>query len=125
MFYRKGVYFNVLDVDYNTDITSQYLLYLHEPDSEMRIEDLLSTIGETSGKYIQLLMKQNTLKNNIVDDITNESHHYFNDTPQTAGSQIDALHTTNYSKDIQKISLGPVSAKLEEVERAMEDYYER
>ena len=123
MFTRKGVYFNILDVNYNTNVTEQYLEYLHEPDSEMRINDLLNTIRDTKDKYLEVLLKQNTLKSNIVDDITNETLHYYNDTPQTAGSQIDTIHTTNFSRDVQKIDLGTVSAKLEEVELAMEDKY--
>lgn len=124
MFYRKGIYFNILDVEYNTNNSTQYQQYLHEDDSKMRIEDLLATIGETSTKYIEIIKKQNILKATVVEDIVNESSHYFNDTPQSTGSMVDVSHTTTFSRDTQKTSLGPVSAKLEEVEKAMDDKYD-
>lgn len=124
MFNRKGVYFNMIDVDYDLSDSTQYNTYLFNPDTEMRIDDLLATIGETKEKYIETLKAQEDLKNNLLNDLENVSEHYYNDTPQTSGSYINQNYTSNYSKDVQKIDLGPVSAKLEEVELAMEDKYE-
>lgn len=124
MFKRKGVYFNILDVDFDLSNPTQYIAYLHYYDSERRIDDLLETIGETKEKYIATLKAQQSLKNDILNDLENVSEHYYNDTPQTSGSYINNNYTSNYSKDVQKIDLGPVSAKLEEVELAMDDKYE-
>ena len=124
MFKRKGVYFNILDVDFDLSVVAQYNSYLHYEDSEMRIDDLLQTIGETKEKYIKVLKEQENLKNALLNDLENVSEHYYNDTPQTSGSYINNNYTSNYSKDVQKIDLGPVSAKLEEVELAMDDKYE-
>ena len=64
------------------------------------------------------------LKNELLNDLVNTSEHYYNDTPQTAGSGINPTYTSTYSKDVQTINLGPVSSKLEEVELAMKDKYD-
>lgn len=124
MFKRKGVYFNILDVDFDLSVVAQYISYLHYEDSEMRIDDFLQTIGETKEKYIKVLKEQENLKSALLNDLENVSEHYYNDTPQTNGNYINNNYTSNYSKDVQKIDLGPVSSKLEEVELAMEDKYE-
>lgn len=125
MFNRKGVYFNELDVDYDLSDQTQYDTYLFNPDTEMRLDDLLATIDETKDHYMALIKNQEALKNQILNDIQSESEHYFNDTPQTSGSGINNNYTSTYSKDITKLNIGPVSAKLEEVRLAMQDYYEQ
>ena len=125
MFKRKGVYFNELDVDFDLSNPTQYIAYLHYYDSEIRIDDLIQTIKETKDKYLKLIKTQKTLENQILNDIQSESEHYFNDTPQTSDSGINNNYTSTYSKDITKLNIGPVSAKLEEVRLAMQDYYEQ
>lgn len=123
MFKRKGIYFNMLDVDFDFSVPAQYISYLHYEDSETRIDDLIQTIKETKDQYIKLIKDQQTLKDQILNEIENVSEHYFNDTPQTKDNNINLDYTSTYSKDISKTNLGPVSAKLEEVEKAMEDKY--
>lgn len=125
MFKRKGVYFNELDVDFDLSNPTQYIAYLHYYDSEIRIDDLIQTIKETKDKYLKLIKTQKTLEDQILNDIQSESEHYFNDTPQTKDSGINTDYTSTYSKDITKLNIGPVSAKLEEVRLAMQDYYEQ
>ena len=124
MFKRKGIYFNMLDVDFDFSVPAQYISYLHYEDSETRIDDLIQTIKETKDKYIKLIKAQQTLKDQILNEIENVTEHYFNDTPQTSGSYINNNYTSTYSKDVSKTNLGPVSAKLEEVEKAMDDKYD-
>lgn len=123
MFKRKGIYFNMLDVDFDFSVPAQYISYLHYEDSETRIDDLIQTIKETKDQYIKLITDQENLKGQILKEIENVSEHYFNDTPQTSGSGINMNYTSTYSKDVSKTNLGPISAKLEEVEKAMEDKY--
>lgn len=124
MFKRKGIYFNMLDVDFDFSVPAQYISYLHYDGSEIRIDDLIQTIKETKDQYIKLIKDQQTLKNQILNEIENVNEHYFNDTPQTRDNNIDLRYTSTYSKDVSKTNLGPVSAKLEEVEKAMEDKYD-
>ena len=125
MFNRKGIYFNIVDEDYDLSVQEQYDKYLYLPDTSMRLDDLMGTIDETKDEYIEVIKNQEDLKGILLNDfVTNTSEHYFNDTPQTAGSGINNTYTSNYSKDTQTASLGPVSAQLEEVELAMEDKYD-
>ena len=69
MFNRKGVYFNELDVDYDLSDQTQYDTYLFNPDTEMRLDDLLATIDETKDHYMALIKNQEALKNQILNDI--------------------------------------------------------
>lgn len=124
MFNRKGLYFNEIDTDYDLSDQTQYDTYLYRDDTSMRLDDLMDTIGETKDTYIATLEAQEDLKNNILNGLENVTEHYYNDTPQTSGSYINPTYTSNYSKDVQKVDLGPVSAKLEEVRLAMEDKYD-
>ena len=125
MFNRKGIYFNIVDEDYDLSNQEQYDKYLYLPDTSMRLDDLMGTIDETKDEYIEVIKNQEDLKGILLNDfVTNTSEHYFNDTPQTAGSDINTTYTSTYSKDTQSVSLGPVSAQLEEVKKAMEDKYD-
>ena len=124
MFNRKGIYFNIVDKDYDLSDQTQYDEYLYLPETRMRIDDLMDIIGDTKDKYIEVIRNQEDLKGTLLNDVVNISEHYFNDTPQTEGSGINTTYTSTYSKDTQKVSLGPVSAKLKEVEKAMEDKYD-
>lgn len=124
MFNRKGIYFNMVDEDYDLSVQEQYDTYLYLPDTSMRIDDLMGTIGETKDKYIEVIKAQSELKTELLNDLVNTNEHYYNDTPQTSGSYINHNYTSNYSKDVQTINLGPVSSKLEEVELAMNDKYD-
>lgn len=126
MFNRKGVYFNEIDEDYDLSVQEQYDAYLYRPDTMMRLDDLLATIGDTKAHYIALIKNQQDLENQILNTfVQSESEHYFNDTPQTSGSSINSNFTSTYSKDITKLNIGPVSSQLEEVRLAMQDYYEQ
>ena len=124
MFNRKGIYFNMVDEDYDLSDQTQYDTYLYRPDTSMRIDDLMNTIYETKDTYIEVIKSQSELKNELLNDLVNTSEHYYNDTPQTAGSGINPTYTSTYSKDVQNINIGPVSSKLEEVELAMNDKYD-
>ena len=126
MFNRKGVYFNEIDEDYDLSNEEQYNTYLHRPDTMMRLDDLLATIGDTKDHYVALIEAQVDLKNQILSTfVQSESEHYFNDTPQTSGGHINPNFTSTYSKDVTKLNIGPVSSQLEEVRLAMQDYYEQ
>ena len=126
MFNRKGVYFNEIDEDYDLSDQQQYDGYLHRPDTMMRLDDLLATIGDTKAHYISLISAQQDLQGQILNTfVQSESEHYFNDTPQTSGGSINPNFTSNYSKDVTKLNIGPVSSQLEEVRLAMQDYYEQ
>ena len=126
MFNRKGVYFNEIDTDYDLSIQEQYDAYLYRPDTMMRLDDLLATIGDSKAHYIALIKNQKDLENQILNTfVQSESEHYFNDTPQTSGSSINPNFTSTYSKDVTKLNIGPVSSQLEEVRLAMQDYYEQ
>lgn len=126
MFNRKGVYFNEIDRDYDLSIQEQYDTYLYRPDTMMRLDDLLATIGDSKAHYIALIKNQKDLENQILNTfVQSESEHYFNDTPQTSGSSINPNFTSTYSKDVTKLNIGPVSSQLEEVRLAMQDYYEQ
>lgn len=126
MFNRKGVYFNEIDEDYDLSIPEQYDTYLYRPDTMMRLDDLLATIGDTKTHYIALIRNQQDLEAQILNTfVQSESEHYFNDTPQTSGSSINPNFTSTYSKDVTKLNIGPVSSQLEEVRLAMQDYYEQ
>lgn len=126
MFNRKGVYFNEIDEDYDLSNQEQYNAYLHRPDTMMRLDDLLATIGDTKDHYVALIEAQVDLKNQILNTfVQSESEHYFNDTPQTSGNHINNTYTSTYSKDVTKLNIGPVSSQLEEVRLAMQDYYEQ
>lgn len=126
MFNRKGVYFNEIDADYDLSIQEQYDTYLYRPDTMMRLDDLLATIGDSKAHYIALIKNQKDLENQILNTfVQSESEHYFNDTPQTSGSSINPNFTSTYSKDVTKLNIGPVSSQLEEVRLAMQDYYEQ
>lgn len=126
MFNRKGVYFNEIDTDYDLSIQEQYDAYLYRPDTMMRLDDLLATIGDSKAHYIALIKNQKDLENQILNTfVQSESEHYFNDTPQTSGSSINQNFTSTYSKDVTKLNIGPVSSQLEEVRLAMQDYYEQ
>ena len=126
MFNRKGVYFNEIDTDYDLSVQEQYDAYLYRPDTMMRLDDLLATIGDSKAHYIALIKNQKDLENQILNTfVQSESEHYFNDTPQTSGSSINPNFTSTYSKDVTKLNIGPVSSQLEEVRLAMQDYYEQ
>ena len=126
MFNRKGVYFNEIDEDYDLSVQEQYDAYLYRPDTMMRLDDLLATIGDTKAHYIALIKNQQDLEGQILNTfVQSESEHYFNDTPQTSGSSINPNFTSTYSKDVTKLNIGPVSSQLEEVRLAMQDYYEQ
>lgn len=126
MFNRKGVYFNEIDTDYDLSNQEQYDAYLYRPDTMMRLDDLLATIGDSKAHYIALIKNQKDLENQILNTfVQSESEHYFNDTPQTSGSSINPNFTSTYSKDVTKLNIGPVSSQLEEVRLAMQDYYEQ
>lgn len=126
MFNRKGVYFNEIDTDYDLSIQEQYDAYLYRPDTMMRLDDLLATIGDSKAHYIALIKNQKDLEDQILNTfVQSESEHYFNDTPQTSGSSINPNFTSTYSKDVTKLNIGPVSSQLEEVRLAMQDYYEQ
>ena len=126
MFNRKGVYFNEIDTDYDLSIQEQYDAYLYRPDTMMRLDALLATIGDSKAHYIALIKNQKDLENQILNTfVQSESEHYFNDTPQTSGSGINPNFTSTYSKDVTKLNIGPVSSQLEEVRLAMQDYYEQ
>ena len=126
MFNRKGVYFNEIDEDYDLSVQEQYDAYLYRPDTMMRLDDLLATIGDSKAHYIALIKNQKDLENQILNTfVQSESEHYFNDTPQTSGSSINPNFTSTYSKDVTKLNIGPVSSQLEEVRLAMQDYYEQ
>lgn len=126
IFNRKGVYFNEIDEDYDLSNQEQYNTYLHRPDTMMRLDDLLATIGDTKAHYISLIGTQQELENQILATIVqSETEHYFNDTPQTSGSLINPNFISTYSKDVTKLNIGPVSSQLEEVRLAMQDYYEQ
>lgn len=126
MFNRKGVYFNEIDTDYDLSVQEQYDAYLYRPDTMMRLDDLLATIGDTKAHYISLISAQRDLQGQILNTfVQSESEHYFNDTPQTSGNGINPNYTSTYSKDVTKLNIGPVSSQLEEVRLAMQDYYEQ
>lgn len=107
------------------DVTDDDELAKLHGEALNRVTDFIETMYDTKDKYIALIKAQQTLQGNILNDIENTSETWFNDTPQTSGSYVDATYTTNYTKNKNSISLGPVSAKLEEIDKAMNDIYDR
>lgn len=117
LFQRDNTYFFVSDTDYEDP---EDLI----PEAQNKLYDLYNTFYVTKDKYIELLKAQATLKADVLKDIQNTNEVYFNDTPQIQ-TYTGVEYTSTYTKTVGNISLGPVSAKLEEVNKAMEDIYDR
>lgn len=79
----------------------------------------------TKDKYIALIKAQEDLKDSVLSDVSNSTETWFNDTPQMKGDYTDLDYASNYTRTKNNLSLGPVSLKLEEVDKAMEDVYDR
>lgn len=87
--------------------------------------DFIDTFYETKDKYIELIKTQTDLKDEILNNIDSTNEVWFNDTPQNSGDYTDDTHNTTYTKSKTSQNLGPVSTKLDEVDRAMNDIYTR
>lgn len=122
-FKKEGIYFYVSDTDYDTT-THEGCAKLHQL-IKVRAENFIETMYATKDKYIAILKAQDELKSIILSDVENKTESWFNDTPQMKGDYTDLDYATNYTRNKSSISLGPVSAKLEEVDKAMDDIYER
>lgn len=122
-FKKEGIYFYYLDEELDTTQTAD-LVKLHNRVI-IRAENFIETMYATKDKYIALLKAQDELKSVILSDVENKTESWFNDTPQMKGDYTDLDYATNYTRNKASISLGPVSAKLEEVDKAMQDIYER
>lgn len=122
-FKGDGIYFCVTDEDYDTD-TVYGCVELHKA-IELRATAFIETMYATKDRYIALLKAQDELKTAILSDLTSTNETWFNDTPQVKGDYTDLDYASNYTRNKQSVSLGPVSAKLEEVDKAMNDIYER
>ena len=123
MFYRDETYFWSSDTEY--DVTVQDDLDKLHTEVQHRAIDLIETFYETKDKYIALIQAQENLKADILKNVDSLNETWFNDTPQSAGDYTDTNHTTTYTKQKSSLNLGPVSAKLEEVDKAMNDIYAR
>ena len=123
MFKRDCNYFwwshNEYDVTNITDLSN-----LHN-EVENRAIDFIETMYETKDKYIALIKAQEALKTDILSDIESSTEVFFNDTPQSTGTYTTEDYNTTYTKTVQSVNLGPVSTKLDEVDRAMNDIYDR
>lgn len=95
------------------------------PEVQNRLDDFFNTFYITKDKYIALLKAQEDLKDSILSDVTNSSETWFNDTPQVKGDYTDLDYASNYTRTKNNISLGPVSEKLSEIDKAMDDIYDR
>lgn len=117
LFQRDNTYFwvSVNEIE-NTEV------YL---EAQNRLYDLFNTFYTTKDKYIALIKAQENLKDSILSDVSNTSETWFNDTPQMKGDYTDLDYASNYTRNKNSISLGPVSLKLEEVDKAMNDIYDR
>ena len=122
-FKKEGIYFSVLDTDYDLS-THEGCAKLHTA-IQTRAENFIETMYATKDKYIAILKAQDELKSVILNDVENKNESWFNDTPQMKGDYTDLDYASNYTRNKSSISLGPVSAKLEEVDKAMQDIYER
>lgn len=94
-------------------------------EASYRLGHFFNTFYITKDKYIALIKAQETLKADILKDVQNTTETWFNDTPQTSGNYTDLSFASNYTRNKASISLGPVSEKLSEVDKAMEDIYDR
>ena len=118
MFQRDNTYFWVSDYDFDDedDLVAE---------CKNKLYDLYNTFYITKDKYIALIQAQEDLKSDILKDVENLNETWFNDTPQTSGDYTDLNYASNYTRNKNSISLGPVSLKLEEVDKAMNDIYDR
>lgn len=123
MFYREGTYFWSTDTEYDVTVQDD-LDDLHESVLGKAV-DFIETFYETKDKYIALLKAQDELKADILKTVDSTTETWFNDTPQNNGDYTDDTHNTTYTKQKSSQNLGPVSVKLEEVDRAMDDIYTR
>ena len=122
-FKGDGIYFCALDEDYDLS-THEGCEKIHQAVM-LRATAFIETMYATKDKYIALLKAQDDLKSAILTDISSTNETWFNDTPQMKGDYTDLDYASNYTRNKQSVSLGPVSAKLEEVDKAMNDIYER
>lgn len=121
MFKRNNYFFWVSDNEYDdTNVTG--LNKLHDEVAN-RVVDFIETMYETKDKYIALISNQATLKANLLNDIAETNETWFNDTPQSTGTYTTENYTTTYNKNVRTVTLGAVSDKLAEIDRAMNDYY--
>lgn len=122
-FKKEGIYFYYSDEELDITQTADFNK-LHNKVA-LRAENFIETMYATKDKYIAILKAQDELKSVILSDVENKTESWFNDTPQMKGDYTDLDYATNYTRNKSSISLGPVSAKLEEVDKAMQDVYER
>ena len=122
-FKKEDIYFYVSDTDFDLT-THDGCAKLHQL-VQTRAENFIETMYATKDRYIAILKAQDELKSVILNDVENKNESWFNDTPQMKGDYTDLDYATNYTRNKASISLGPVSAKLEEVDKAMDDIYER
>ena len=123
LFCRDGVFFWSSDTEYDVDVQND-LAELHKEEWNKAV-DLIETFYETKDKYIALIQAQENLKADILKNVDSLNETWFNDTPQSTGDYTDTNHTTTYTKQKSSLNLGPVSAKLDEVDKAMNDIYAR
>jgi len=122
-FKKEDIYFAVLDEEYDLT-THEGCVKMHQA-VQMRAENFIETMYATKDKYIALIKAQEALKDDILKDVSNSTETWFNDTPQVKGDYTDLDYASNYTRTKNNLSLGPVSLKLEEVDKAMDDIYER
>ena len=120
-FDRDGIYFFVSDTEY--DLTDATELAALQSECSKRARDFIETMYETKDKYVALISNQEALKTDLLASVEQTTESWFNDTPQGEDDYTATDHSTTYNKTKNSISLGPVSAKLEEVDKAMNDYY--
>ena len=123
MFKRDCNYFWWSHNEYDVTIAAD-LIKLHQ-EVKNRAIDFIETMYETKDKYIALIKAQEALKTDILSDVESSTEVFFNDTPQSTGTYTTEDYNTTYTKTVQSVNLGPVSTKLDEVDRAMNDIYDR
>jgi len=123
LFCRDDVFFWSSETEYDVDNQNE-LAELHKEEWNKAV-DLIETFYETKDKYIALIKAQEQLKADILKTVDSTTETWFNDTPQNSGDYTDDTHNTTYTKSKTSQNLGPVSTKLMEVDRAMDDIYTR
>lgn len=118
LFQRDNTYFGVSDEE--TDDTDKMIEMFQN-----RLYDLYNTFYTTKDRYINLIKAQEDLKSEVLNDLVSTNETWFNDTPQMKGDYTDLDYASNYTRNKQSVTLGPVSAKLEEVDKALSDIYDR
>ncbi len=117
------VYFWISKTKY--DLTNEQEWAKLEAEAMNKIVKLYEKLHDTKDYYLGLIKAQEALIPDMMDDVTNTTESWFNDTPQNKGEYVDTNYTTTYNKSKTSNSVGNTSLKLENVRLTILDIYDR